>query len=68
MYTYEYIKKAIKFVLTMSGVVGTLWGIYRLIEIIYSNLGIKHIRPAEEFDEFIENLSKYIKEQVKGVK
>lgn len=61
----ENIKKVFKVIFMVTGAIGSLWSIYRLIEIIYANIGIKKIRPAEEFENFLENITKHIKEQIK---
>ena len=56
--------KIFKGVLFISGLIGTIWGIYRLIDLIYANMGSKY-RPTEEFDNFLENIGNYLKNETK---
>jgi hypothetical protein len=69
MYSFEKYEKSlpmqiIKGILIISGAIGTLWGIYRVFDLIHANLGSKY-RPTEEFDNFLENLADFIKNEIK---
>lgn len=53
----------LKLLLWISGIIGTVWGILRIFDYVYANLGSEY-RPSEELDNFLENLVKHIKTMI----
>jgi len=63
MYTFR-IPKPIQIILEISSLIGAIWSFFRILDIIYANLGSKY-RPTEEFDNLLENLVERIKNEIK---
>jgi len=46
------------------GIYGKVWSLFRLMDLIYANMGSKY-RPTKELDKFLENLIKRIRDEGK---